>query len=96
MRIHQFIQNCLLYSSLKTMRTGDAADAGYRQSNIAASTLNGAAEYPDNQYPQPLRNANRSALIFSACVVGIPCGKSLYVIRVPFFNSFADKGPAAT
>ena len=49
-----------------------------------------------SQYPQPLRKANRSALILSACVVGMPCGKSLYVIRVPFFNSFADSGPAAT
>jgi hypothetical protein len=27
--------------------------------------------------PQPLRNANRSALIVAACVVGMPCGKSL-------------------
>ena len=50
-RIHQFIQNCLLYSLLKTMRTGDATDADCCQSNIAASTLNCAAEYPDSQYP---------------------------------------------
>ena len=50
-RIHQFIQNCLLYCSLKTMRTGDATDADCCQSNIAASTLNRAAEYPGSQYP---------------------------------------------
>jgi hypothetical protein len=41
------------------------------------------------------RKASRSALIVSACVVGIPCGKSLYVLRTPFFSSFADKGPAS-
>src|SRR5579862_7766315 len=43
-----------------------------------------------------LRNASRSALILSACVVGMPCGKSLYVISVPFFSNFAAFGPAAT
>ena len=29
-------------------------------------------------------NSSRSALIVSAWVVGIPCGKSWYVFRVPF------------
>ena len=31
----------------------------------------------------------------AACVVGMPWGKSLYVFRVPFFKSFAARGPAA-
>src|SRR5476649_1003541 len=30
----------------------------------------------------PFRKASRSALIVSACVVGMPCGKSLYVFSV--------------
>jgi len=40
-----------------------------------------------------LKNASRSALIVSACVVGMPCGEFLYVLSVPFLRSFADNGP---
>ena len=71
------------------LRDGDFAPIAFPVSPVSASPTN-------RNLHQPLRNASRSALIFSACVVGMPCGKSLYVIRVPFFNSFADSGPAAT
>ena len=37
-----------------------------------------------------LKNASRSALMTSACVVGIPCGKPGYTFNVAFFTSFAD------
>ena len=37
-------------------------------------------------------NASRSALMVPASVVGIPCGKPLYVFSVPFFSNFADSG----
>jgi hypothetical protein len=50
-----------------------------------------AAYYPYDCF----RKASRSALIVSACVVGMPCGKPLYVFSVPFFSSFADNGPAS-
>src|SRR4029078_4020216 len=36
------------------------------------------------------RKISRSALIVSAFVVGMPCGKLLWVFSVPFFNSLAD------
>jgi len=39
------------------------------------------------------RKASRSALIVSACVVGMPWGKPLYVLSVPFCTSLADRGP---
>ena len=41
---------------------------------------------------QLLRNANRSGLITSACVVHIPCGNFSYTFSVPFFSSFTDNG----
>src|ERR1700722_12024487 len=44
----------------------------------------------------PLMKARRSALMVGASVVGMPCGKPLYVFSVPFFRSFADSGPDAT
>ena len=44
---------------------------------------------------QLLMNASKSALMTSACVVIIPCGKSLYVFSVPFLRSLAESGPAA-
>ena len=43
----------------------------------------------------PLKNARRSALIWSALVVGIPCGKPGYTFSVAFFTIFADIRPAA-
>ena len=36
------------------------------------------------------KNASRSALIWSALVVGIPCGKPGYTFSVAFFTIFAD------
>ncbi len=42
---------------------------------------------------QACRKARRSALIVSACVVGMPCGNPSYVFSVPFCTSFADSGP---
>ena len=42
---------------------------------------------------QDWMKASRSALIVSAWVVGMPCGKPWYVFRVPFRTSFADSGP---
>jgi hypothetical protein len=39
-----------------------------------------------------LKKARRSGLIVSACVVGMPWGKPLYVLSVPFFKSFAERG----
>src|SRR5207237_5064419 len=47
--------------------------------------------------PRPLgyafRKASKSALMVSASVVGIPCGKPLYVFNVLFRSNFADNGP---
>src|SRR5712672_1031656 len=40
-------------------------------------------------------NASRSALIWSAFVVGIPCGKPGYTLSVAFFTSFAESKAAA-
>jgi len=42
-----------------------------------------------------LKKASMSALIWSALVVGIPCGKPGYTFKVEFFTIFADIGPAA-
>src|SRR5664279_5801423 len=42
---------------------------------------------------QDWMKANRSALIVSAWVVGMPCGNAEYVFKVPFCTSFADSGP---
>jgi hypothetical protein len=54
---------------------------------------------PDQVYAAASRlflmNANRSALIVSALVVGIPWGKPGYIFSVEFFTSFADSGAAA-
>ena len=41
---------------------------------------------------QDCTNVSRSALIVSACVVGIPCGNPSYVFSVPFGKSSADNG----
>jgi hypothetical protein len=38
------------------------------------------------------RKASKSLFIVSAFVVGMPCGKFLYVFSVPFFTSLADNG----
>ncbi|MGH3298350.1 MAG: hypothetical protein ACRDP7_41820 [Trebonia sp.] len=38
-------------------------------------------------------NASKSLLIVSACVVGIPCGKPVYVFSVPFCTSLTVRGP---
>src|SRR5690242_15759802 len=38
---------------------------------------------------QDRMKSRRSALIVSACVVGMPCGKPWYVFSVPFGRSFA-------
>jgi hypothetical protein len=43
--------------------------------------------------PYSLRNVSRSALMVSASVVGMPCGKPLYVFKVLFLSNFADSGP---
>jgi hypothetical protein len=51
---------------------------------------------PFRRVCQDCRKASRSALIVSACVVGMPCGNPVYVFSVPFCRSFADSGPAAT
>ena len=40
----------------------------------------------------PRINANKSALIVAASVVGIPCGNPGYDFNVPFGSNFADKG----
>src|SRR5439155_2283878 len=37
-----------------------------------------------------LKNANRSALIWSALVVGMPCGNPGYTFSVAFFTIFAE------
>jgi hypothetical protein len=42
-----------------------------------------------------LKKASRSALIWDAWVVGMPCGKPGYTFSVAFFSIFADMGPAA-
>src|SRR5258705_10125558 len=42
-----------------------------------------------------LRNASRSLLIWSALVVGIPCGKPGYTFSVAFFTIFEDIRAAA-
>ena len=42
---------------------------------------------------QDWMKASRSALIVSAWVVGMPCGKPWYVFSVLFRRSFADNGP---
>jgi hypothetical protein len=42
-----------------------------------------------------LTNASRSALIWSALVVGIPCGNPGYTLSVAPFTSFADWRAAA-
>jgi hypothetical protein len=39
-------------------------------------------------FDQDLMNANRSALIVAASVVGMPFGKPEYEINFPFFKSF--------
>lgn len=38
-------------------------------------------------------NSRRSALICSAFVVGMPCGKPLYVFKIAPFTNFALSGP---
>src|SRR5205807_8379040 len=43
--------------------------------------------------PQAFRKLSRSALMVSASVVGMPCGKPLYVFKVLFCSNFADSGP---
>ena len=48
---------------------------------------------PRIDLPQDRMKSSRSALIVSACVVGMPCGKPWYVFSVPFGRSFADSGP---
>jgi hypothetical protein len=42
---------------------------------------------------QDWMNVNKSLLIVSACVVGIPCGKPAYVFSVPFCTSLTARGP---
>src|SRR6267378_2680203 len=42
-----------------------------------------------------LKNASRSALIWSALVVGMPCGKPGYTFSVAFLTIFADIRAAA-
>lgn len=37
-------------------------------------------------------NSSRSALIWSAFVVGMPCGKPLYVFKIAPFTNFAVRG----
>ena len=44
---------------------------------------------------QDCSQASRSALMVSAWVVGMPCGKPAYVLRVLFCSSCADSGPAS-
>jgi hypothetical protein len=48
---------------------------------------------PPGRVGQDCTKASRSGLIVSACVVGMPCGKPLYVFSVPFCTSSADSGP---
>ena len=43
--------------------------------------------------PQDWMKASRSALMTSACVVGMPCGKPAYVFSVPFWTSWTARGP---
>jgi hypothetical protein len=64
------------------------SDTGGPYSNRNASLCEGATF-------QLFKNASKSALIVAASVVGIPCGKPLYVLRTPFFTRFADSGPAS-
>jgi len=41
---------------------------------------------------KPLTKASRSVPIVFASVVGMPCGKPLYVFNVLFLSSFAESG----
>ena len=43
-------------------------------------------------YRHDLMNARKSALIVAASVVGIPCGKPLYVFKSPCLRRRADRG----
>ena len=52
-----------------------------------------ASPAPGRCAGQDWMKASRSALIVSAWVVGMPCGKPWYVFSVPFRTSFADSGP---
>jgi hypothetical protein len=72
--------------------------------DLASETSDGAYANPqvpsrlpnsilDRQYPYSLKNANRSALIVSACIAGMPSGKSLQVFRE--FRSFTASRTAA-
>ena len=74
-----------------------AADHGFPgarwQYRIAERDRRRLKRAPTPRYD--FRKASRSALIISACVVGMPCGNSLYIFSVPFLSNFADKGPAS-
>jgi hypothetical protein len=95
---------------LLTSRSGCAASAvrmpAARQRQVSArpaDRANCASVQPLGEEPTPSRrvgqdcmNVSRSALIVSAWVVGMPCGKPLYVFSVPFCTSSADSGPESS
>src|SRR5262245_13156192 len=66
-----------------------------RGRSSVANNRNWTAYFCLRIHDYDLMNASSSALMTSACVVIMPCGKSLYVFSVPFLRSLAESGPAA-
>jgi hypothetical protein len=66
-----------------------------RRRDVRAGGCRRAERLSGRRVGQDSRKASRSALIVSASVVGMPCGKPVYVFSVPFCRSSADSGPAS-
>ena len=79
------------WQHLWNSRSRDAAANRFRISRSAAVSRTQAAL----DFFRPSTNSSRSALIWSAWVVGIPCGKPGYVFSLAPFTSFADCSAAA-
>jgi hypothetical protein len=72
---------------------GERPRAKFAESPFSESGWNKAFRYDGvGGASHSLRKSSRSALIVSASVLGIPCGKPSYVFSVPFCRSRADSG----
>ena len=65
------------------------------RSSRKSERLGRRCRYAEAVVAAPLKKVSKSALIWSALVAGMPCGKPLYTFSVAFFSIFADLRPAA-
>src|SRR6516165_11577418 len=95
--------------AIGSCKHGNIAAGSLKDANVTAQfgnvDLRGRGSVPNNGdgtgylclriHDYDWMKASSSALMTSACVVIMPCGKSLYVLSVPFLRSLAESGPAA-